>query len=95
MKKELNKLIVRDNCHPAKASVVVWFQIPAWILLSYSLRNMTFMYPVADEKATLIHTQLSNEGILWFSNLTIPDPLLLLPFLAAGINLTIVEVYLN
>ncbi|CAG2177680.1 unnamed protein product [Oppiella nova] len=56
---------------------------------------MSFMYPIADHNSQLIHSQLSTEGILWFSNLTLSDPYLVLPFLTAVVNLTIVQVIVS
>lgn len=48
MKKQWNKLIVRENCHPAKASILVLVQIPLWISLSMSIRNLCYMLPKQD-----------------------------------------------
>lgn len=31
VKKQWNNLIIRDNCHPMKASVILIVQIPLWI----------------------------------------------------------------
>ncbi|CAG2175939.1 unnamed protein product [Oppiella nova] len=95
MKQETKRLIIRDNCHPMKGSIVVWVQIPVWVILSHAIRNMSFMYPIADHNSQLIHSQLSTEGILWFSNLTLSDPYLVLPFLTAVVNLTIVQVIVS
>lgn len=48
MKKQWNKLIVRENCHPAKASILVLVQIPLWISLSMSIRNLCYILPKQD-----------------------------------------------
>ncbi|KAG0411859.1 hypothetical protein HPB47_010997 [Ixodes persulcatus] len=48
LKKQINNLIVRDNCHPFKSSLVIWFQLPLWISLSVALRNMAYMMPYQD-----------------------------------------------
>lgn len=45
LRKQLKNLIIRDNCHPAKASLLLWVQIPMWICLSASLRNLVYMLP--------------------------------------------------
>jgi len=48
IKKQWNKLIVRENCHPAKASLLILVQIPLWISLSMSIRNLCYMLPKQD-----------------------------------------------
>jgi membrane protein insertase Oxa1/YidC/SpoIIIJ len=40
-----NNLIVRDNCHPAKSTVVLLFQIPLWITQSWAIRNLIYVQP--------------------------------------------------
>ncbi|CAG2103444.1 unnamed protein product [Medioppia subpectinata] len=95
MKQEVKRLIIRDNCHPMKASIVVWFQIPIWIIVSHSIRQMSFVNAMSDPKAQLVYSQLSSEGILWFQDLTQTDPYFVLPFLTAIVNLTIVQMHSN
>ena len=36
--------------------------------------------------------EIASEGVLWFTNLTIPDPTLILPFTIGILNLTNIEV---
>ncbi|XP_024937992.1 uncharacterized protein LOC107265307 isoform X2 [Cephus cinctus] len=43
-----NKLIVRDNCHPMKGAILVIVQIPLWVILSITLRNLCYMLPHGD-----------------------------------------------
>lgn len=97
LKQEEKRLIIRDNCHPIKGSIVVLFQIPFWIILSHSMRNMAFMKPIAHQKALDIYVfnQLSNEGILWFTNLTQSDPYFILPILVGIVNLAIIQIHSN
>ncbi|PVD39543.1 hypothetical protein C0Q70_02178 [Pomacea canaliculata] len=45
MRKLIRELYIRDNCHPAKSSLVLWFQIPMWISVSFALRNMSGAIP--------------------------------------------------
>ena len=47
MKKLIKDLYIRENCHPAKSSLVLWFQIPMWVCLSFALRNMSGAVPIA------------------------------------------------
>lgn len=41
----VSQLYVRDNCHPFKASLLVWVQLPLWISLSLALRNLSLNEP--------------------------------------------------
>ncbi|XP_030780708.1 cytochrome c oxidase assembly protein COX18, mitochondrial isoform X3 [Rhinopithecus roxellana] len=41
MKRLISELYVRDNCHPFKATVLVWIQLPMWIFMSFALRNLS------------------------------------------------------
>ena len=47
MKKLVKELYIRDNCHPFKASLVAWFQMPLWLSVSFALRNMSGKVPFA------------------------------------------------
>ncbi|GLG96518.1 Uncharacterized protein GBIM_03473 [Gryllus bimaculatus] len=40
MKKQWREMIVKENCHPAKAGLLMLVQVPMWISLSLSLRNL-------------------------------------------------------
>ncbi|CAN7993956.1 unnamed protein product [Ixodes hexagonus] len=91
LKKQINNLIVRDNCHPFKSSLVIWFQLPLWISLSVSLRNMAYMMPYQDMAAQALFLQLSVGGVLWFPNLTLPDPFYVMPVLLGISNLLNIE----
>lgn len=91
LKKQLQRLVVRDNCHPMKAGLVVLFQLPVWVSLSVALRNMAFMLPYQDLAAQVTHLELSVGGALWFTNLTLPDPLHIIPVLVGVANLVNIE----
>uniref|UniRef100_A0A1B6CT92 Membrane insertase YidC/Oxa/ALB C-terminal domain-containing protein n=2 Tax=Clastoptera arizonana TaxID=38151 RepID=A0A1B6CT92_9HEMI len=90
-KKQWTKLIERDNCHPAKASLLIWLQIPMWIVISVSLRNLVYMLPGNDPVAQIRYLELSKEGCLWFPDLTTPDSIFL-PIALGIINLAIIEI---
>jgi hypothetical protein len=40
MKKHYNKKMVEENCHPFRAFLVGFVQIPAWVFVSLGLRNL-------------------------------------------------------
>nr|XP_024215608.1 cytochrome c oxidase assembly protein COX18, mitochondrial isoform X2 [Halyomorpha halys] len=92
LKKQFNELIVRDNCHPFKSVITVWFQLPTWIFLSAALRNLVYMLPERNTAAEIIFLQLSVGGFLWIPNLTQPDGLLICPLILGFSNLAIIEI---
>ncbi|XP_064594434.1 cytochrome c oxidase assembly protein COX18, mitochondrial-like [Liolophura sinensis] len=94
MKGLIRDLYIRDNCHPFKASVVMVVQIPMWICLSFALRNMSGFVPY-DAPAPMSETcmQMASEGIMWFTDLTVPDTTWLLPLGLGIMNLLIVEMH--
>ncbi|KAM9850199.1 cytochrome c oxidase assembly protein COX18, mitochondrial isoform 1-T2 [Aulostomus maculatus] len=80
----VSQLYVRDNCHPFKASLLVWVQLPLWISMSLALRNLSL-----DQSAP----QLATGGALWFQDLTVPDSTWILPVCLGLTNLVIVELF--
>lgn len=89
-----NKLIVRDNCHPLKSMIVVWGQMPLWIIQSVSLRNLLMGLPDSNSLAAqIIYTELSLGGFAWIPNLVAPDSSFIIPVTLGLINLAIIEVY--
>jgi len=90
-KTQWNKLIVRENCHPFKASILLWAQIPLWVCMSVGLRNMTMMMPAQTTEAQLLYYSLSNEGFGWIPNLTDVDHSFILPVVMVLTNLAIIQ----
>lgn len=91
LKKQWQNLIVRDNCHPFKASMLIWFQIPIWVCMSFALRNLVYMQS-GDPAAMVTFMELSAGGIGWIPNLTEPDHSLILPVAFGVTNLAIIEI---
>lgn len=91
-KRELNKLILRDNCHPFKTSIVMWLQLPLWIGQSVAFRNIVTLQPDPSSiKAMIILTQLSVGGVLWIPNLVEADVSYILPVWLSLVNLANIE----
>ncbi|XP_042372637.1 cytochrome c oxidase assembly protein COX18, mitochondrial [Plectropomus leopardus] len=86
LRRIVSQLYIRDNCHPFKASVLVWVQLPLWISLSLALRNLSL-----DQSA--LRSELAAGGALWFADLTSPDSTWILPVCLGLVNLLIVEVF--
>ena len=73
----------KHDCHPVKMMFLPFIQIPIFITFFITLRRMTEL-PVVG---------MSTGGILWFQNLTIPDPYYALPILASLSFITIMQVW--
>ncbi|KAK3553095.1 hypothetical protein QTP86_031367 [Hemibagrus guttatus] len=41
LRRIVSELYVRDNCHPFKATLLVWVQLPMWVSVSLALRNIS------------------------------------------------------
>ncbi|KAH0627042.1 hypothetical protein JD844_002409 [Phrynosoma platyrhinos] len=91
MKRIISGLYVRDNCHPVKASLLIWIQIPLWVFVSIALRNLSVGR--AASEGIFIQEQLSTGGTLWFTDLTVPDPTWIMPVTLGVLNLLIVEIF--
>ncbi|XP_014478096.1 PREDICTED: mitochondrial inner membrane protein COX18 [Dinoponera quadriceps] len=91
MKKQWNNLIVRENCHPAKSSILVLVQVPLWVSLSVSIRNLCYMLPEQNANSYATHQEFTTDGFLWITNLTVADPFVL-PIAMGLCNLAIIEI---
>ncbi|XP_043113190.1 cytochrome c oxidase assembly protein COX18, mitochondrial isoform X2 [Puntigrus tetrazona] len=90
LKRIVSELYVRDNCHPFKASLLIWVQLPMWVCLSLALRNLSLgmgHVPLASEAG------LATGGALWFPDLTLPDSTWIMPVSLGLINLLITEIF--
>lgn len=93
VKKQWNALIVRDNCHPMKTLIVLWGQIPLWIIQSVSLRNLITMMPDLNAlEAKIAYTELCQGGFAFIPNLTECDASYIFPVTLGLLNLAIIEV---
>ena len=93
MRKQWDNLIIRDNCHPLKTIIVLWGQIPLWIVQSMALRNLLNMLPDPSLlKAKLVYTELTLGGFGFIPNLTETDSSLIIPVTLGLLNLAIIEV---
>ncbi|KAM9375499.1 cytochrome c oxidase assembly protein COX18, mitochondrial [Pholidichthys leucotaenia] len=86
LRRIISELYIRDNCHPFKATVLVWIQLPLWISLSLALRNLSL-------EQSALQSQLAAGGSLWFPDLTVPDSTWILPVCLGLTNLLIIEVF--
>ncbi|XP_053507641.1 cytochrome c oxidase assembly protein COX18, mitochondrial [Ictalurus furcatus] len=86
----VSELYVRDNCHPFKASLLVWVQLPMWVCVSLALRNISVGL---EHIPSGLQHELAAGGTLWFPDLTVPDSTWIIPVSLGLINLLITEVY--
>ncbi|KAI5733493.1 hypothetical protein M8J76_012573 [Diaphorina citri] len=88
---QYKKLIKEENCHPAKASLLIWIQMPLWISSSFAIRNLTLMRPEQTMDAMQIYADLSTEQFLFLDSLMACDASFILPFAMSLFNLAIIE----
>lgn len=88
-RRERQKQMFRENeCQMYKNLIVPVFQIPLWIAMSATIRDLTGWNDIS----TLpMDSTLQTEGILWFTDLTIADPYSILPIVLGTVALTNVE----
>ncbi|NXM67443.1 COX18 protein, partial [Serilophus lunatus] len=87
LRRAVTELYIRDNCHPFKATLLVWVQVPLWVCVSLALRNCS-----VGATGSQVQEQFSSGGALWFTDLTAPDSTWILPVSLGLVNLLIVEV---
>ncbi|XP_059682699.1 cytochrome c oxidase assembly protein COX18, mitochondrial [Gavia stellata] len=88
LRRIITELYIRDNCHPFKATLLMWVQIPMWVCVSLALRNCSV--GATDSE---VQEQFSSGGALWFTDLTAPDSTWILPVSLGLVNLLIVEIF--
>ncbi|KAJ7416357.1 hypothetical protein BTVI_35786 [Pitangus sulphuratus] len=88
LRRIVTELYIRDNCHPFKATLLVWVQIPVWVCVSLALRNCS-----VGALGSEVQEQFSSGGALWFTDLTAPDSTWILPVSLGLVNLLIVEMF--
>ncbi|KAK9506433.1 hypothetical protein O3M35_008375 [Rhynocoris fuscipes] len=91
LKSKWDSLVIKENCHPFKGTITLWFQLPLWVFFTAALRNIAYMLPHKDAAAQIQYLQMSVGGFLWIPNLTLPDHTWFLPALLGICNLAIIE----
>ncbi|XP_028410881.1 cytochrome c oxidase assembly protein COX18, mitochondrial-like [Dendronephthya gigantea] len=95
LRKYTYNLYSTNGCNPIKLYTLPWAQIPLWIILSLALRNLsgTFRWDSKGENPFPPHPDMSKEGTLWFSDLTVPDYTGILPVFLGIANLANIELH--
>ena len=79
---ELFALYKKNGCNPYKMALTPLMQLPVFISFFMALRQMAAV-PVESMKT---------GGLYWFTDLTVPDPYYILPFMGCGAFIAIIEV---
>jgi inner membrane protein COX18 len=94
MKKKASELYKVHKCQPLYTFVLPWVQLPIFVTVSFALRNMAgFPIPFFDNVALPV-SGFSDGGVMWFLDLTAPDPTLILPLAVGAFHLLNIEVWL-
>jgi inner membrane protein COX18 len=74
-----NAMYEKENCSPQKIPISSLLQMPFWIYLSASIRNLTYGFM----GHSLEMEQMRNESFAWLTSLATSDPTFILPALYA------------
>uniref|UniRef100_A0A336MUR6 CSON006167 protein n=1 Tax=Culicoides sonorensis TaxID=179676 RepID=A0A336MUR6_CULSO len=92
-RKQWNNLVIRDNCHPAKTAVTIWFQLPLWVIQSVAIRNIVYCMPDPNSiEAKMTLAELTVGGFGWIPNLTEVDASYILPVTLGIVNLLVIQI---
>lgn len=91
LRASMKDTIEKFNVHPGKGLVIIGFESLFWISYAVAIRNIVAAFPPSD-RTTAAQTDMSSQGLLWFQDLTIPDPYCILPVSASLILLSSVQV---
>jgi len=81
----MKKLFGRYGVNPIYGFAAPAIQLPLFMGMFFGIRKMGTIYP----------DELANGGMLWFPDLTSPDPYYILPFLSASTMLVMMEMSKN
>lgn len=79
---QMKALFKRYNVNPLKSILAPAVQLPMFLGMFFGLKKMPGLFP----------GELSNSGMFWFIDLTVPDPLYILPVLSAATFLGLIEI---
>ena len=79
--KEMQKLFRKYDVNPLKSLILPFIQMPVFMSMFFALRKMPDIFP----------DELKDGGILWFTDLTAPDPYYALPIFSGVSFLAMME----
>ncbi|KAH3684831.1 hypothetical protein WICPIJ_004184 [Wickerhamomyces pijperi] len=83
------ELFKAHGCQAYKNFILPAFQIPLWVALSATFRELSGSFDTS--VTSNMDLSLTDQGALWFTDLTLADPLHILPVVLGGLVLTNVE----
>lgn len=83
------ELFKAHGCQAYKNFLLPAFQVPLWIAMSTTFRELSGWNDTSSSSNA--DPSLMNEGVFWFTDLTTPDPLLILPVALGALVLTNIE----
>ncbi|KAH3680465.1 hypothetical protein WICMUC_000305 [Wickerhamomyces mucosus] len=82
------QLFRENNCQVYKNFFLPALQVPLWVAMSATFRDLSGWNDLSGQK---LDTTLTNEGLWWFSDLTVADPLSIMPIVLGFLALTNIE----
>lgn len=79
--KEMQRLFKKYDVNPLRALIIPFIQMPVFMSMFFALKKMPDIFP----------DELSSGGILWFTDLTAPDPYYALPIFSGVSFLAMME----
>lgn len=80
------KLYQKHKCQVFKTLLLPFIQIPLWVMLSLTMRDLS-----GSNTGQVLDPSLLSEGILWISDLTVCDPVGVLPICLGILSMTNIE----
>lgn len=90
-RKRQKKLFADHNVQMWKNIVLPAFQIPLWIAMSLTFRDLSGWSTWDAVKNKALDPSLYTEGMLWFPDLTMADPWCVLPVVLGAVSICNVE----
>jgi YidC/Oxa1 family membrane protein insertase len=79
--KQMKALFAKYKVKPFRAFAAPLIQLPLFMGMFFGLKKMPTLFP----------EELATGGMFWFPDLTVPDPLYILPIASAGTFLLLIE----
>ncbi|KAI0462860.1 hypothetical protein LJB42_003663 [Komagataella kurtzmanii] len=89
-RKRQKKLFRDHGVQIWKNAILPVFQVPLWVTLSWTFRNLTGWHSFEQGNKPL-DSSLIHEGFFWLHDLTVPDPYMILPVVLGSVALINLE----
>uniref|UniRef100_T2M9V7 Mitochondrial inner membrane protein COX18 n=1 Tax=Hydra vulgaris TaxID=6087 RepID=T2M9V7_HYDVU len=92
--KRTSEIYKKNDISLMQFIMLPWIQMPTWITLSLALRNISGCR-LQNETIDVIYMPsegITTEGLLWFQDLSVPDPFYIIPFIILFVNIANIEI---